>query len=183
LISLFKYLYFCEEQMRIQKVKIALHQRIALLTAMLVLVGSAIFAQKIDTTKISLKPKTKVVNNIPQIKGSVPTYKPKTYGYYPSATNANANKEKGGRILTILKIYPNPVVEQLNINLRINRDTNLSIKITDLLGNEIATLLNEKVGHGEITKTFNMPSKINSGIYFLRIVAGVEPIIKRISVL
>ncbi len=169
--------------MELNKLKIALKQRIALLTMMLVFIGSAIFAQKVDTTKISLKPKVKSTSSIPQIKGSVPTYKPKTYGYYPASNGANNTKEKSGKVLTILKIYPNPVVDQLNINLRIDKETNLSIKITDLLGNEIATLVNEKVAHGELTKTFNMPSKINAGIYFLRIVAGGEPIIKRISVL
>lgn len=173
--------------MKENRVKIALKSNTAYFTVMLMLICSTVFAQKIDTNKISLKPKTKAVSKIPVIKGSVQPYKP-NYSNISTANMANNNivsngKEKSGKTLVILKIYPNPVVEQLNINFRLEKETNLSIKITDLLGNEIVTLANEKITHGEQTRTFNMPSKLNSGIYFLRIVAGGEPIIKRISVL
>lgn len=171
--------------MGIKRTNTALKIYTTYLTVMLVFVCTAIFAQKIDTTRISLKPKAKVVSRVPQIKANIQPYKPNTYNYYPatSAATSSASDKKSEKTLTILKIYPNPVVEQLNINLRLEREANLSIKITDLLGNEIVTLVNEKAPHGEQTRTFNMPSKINAGIYFLRIVAGGEPIIKRISVL
>lgn len=160
---------------------------IALITAMLVFACLPIFAQKTDSSRISYKPKARTLIGLPQIKANIQTYRPNLYNYYPSGNNtANAvikPKEKDGKTLTILKIYPNPVVEQLNISFRLEKETNLSIKITDLLGNEIVTLANEKAPFGEQTKTFNMPSRLTSGIYFLRIVAGGEPIIKRISVL
>lgn len=164
--------------MRVSTKKIALVLRSLCLTMAFLLAYATVFAQKIDSTRVFLKPKNKVVNNLPQIKGSVQPYKPNTYGYYPSTA-----KDKNEKLVTILKIYPNPVIDQLNLSIRLGKETNISIKITDLLGNEIATLLNEKMPHGEQTKTFNIPPKLNSGIYFLRIVAGGEPIIKRISVL
>ena len=143
------------------------------------------FAQKIDSSKISFKPKVKAVNNIPQIKANIEPYRPSRYNYYPAVSSAtlSKSKEKSGKTLTILKIYPIPVVDQLNISLRLEKEVNLSIKITDLLGNEIVTLINEKTPYGEQTKTFIIPAKLISGIYFLRIVAGGEPVIKRISVL
>ncbi len=166
--------------MKANRVKIALSNKLAFLMALLISLCATAFAQKIDSNKISLKPKAKAVSRIPVIKGSVPTYRP---NYSSLANNNDSNREKTGRTLTILKIYPNPVVEQLNINLRLEKETNLSIKITDLLGNDIITLANERVQHGEHTKTYNMPAKLNAGIYFLRIVAGGEPVIKRISVL
>jgi hypothetical protein len=173
--------------MKTNRVKIALKMNIACLTAMLLLICSAVYAQKADTSRISLRPNTKPVNKFPVIKGSVQPYRPSVYNYLPSvvpASNVNApTKEKNEKNLTILKIYPNPVVEQLNINLRLEKETNLSIKITDLLGNDIITLANERLAHGEHTKTYNMPTKLNAGIYFLRIMAGGEPVIKRISVL
>lgn len=168
--------------MKINRVKIALRSNFTYLTAMLVLICTSVFAQKADSTIISYKPKAKVVSKVPVIKGSVQPYKINVYPYTSSNHNGNT-KEKSGKTLTILKIYPNPVVEQLNINLRLEKETMLSIKITDLLGNEIVTLANEKSAQGEHTKTYNVPSKLNTGIYFLRIVAGGEPIIKRISVL
>lgn len=172
--------------MKVNRVKIALKSNTACLMVMLLLMCTSVFAQKIDSNIISYKPKAKVVSKIPVIKGSVQPYKMNVNGYANTnnSSNASANgKEKSGKTLVILKIYPNPVVEQLNINLRLEKETNLSIKITDLLGNEIVTLTNERTAQGEHTKTFNVPSKLNSGIYFLRILAGGEPIIKRISVL
>ncbi|WP_240186936.1 T9SS type A sorting domain-containing protein [Pedobacter nanyangensis] len=173
--------------MKAKGVKIALKSHMASLTVMLLLLCSAVFAQKADTSRISVRPKTKPAAKFPTIKGSVQPYRPNIYNYLP-ATNPThnapvANKEKGEKNLTILKIYPNPVLEQLNINLRLDKETSISIKITDLLGNDIVTLANERLPHGEHTKTYNMPSKLNAGIYFLRIVAGGEPVIKRISVL
>ncbi len=167
--------------MRKARLEIGFKKYFTLLTAMLVFVCFPSFAQKIDSTRISLKPKVKAISSVPQIKANIQTYRPNLYNYYPSATAKP--KDKSGKNITILKIYPIPVVEQLNISLRLEKEVNLSIKITDLLGNEIVTLINEKLPYGEQTKTFNMPAKLNSGIYFLKIVAGGELIIKRISVL
>lgn len=94
-----------------------------------------------------------------------------------------ASSAKQEKILTVLKVYPNPVIEQINISLRLERNAVMSIKIIDLLGNEVITLLNEKTSAGEHTKTYLIPDRLNAGIYFLRIVAGGEPVVKRISVL
>ncbi|WP_240775072.1 T9SS type A sorting domain-containing protein [Pedobacter xixiisoli] len=151
---------------------------------MLSLICISVFAQKADTTKFSARPKAKAISRIPVIKGSVQSYKPSYNIYSTSDTHTKpAAKEKNERTLTVLKIYPNPVVEQININLRLEKETSLSIKITDLLGNEVVTLANERIQLGEHTKTYSVPAKLNAGIYFLRIVAGGEPVIRKISVL
>lgn len=142
------------------------------------------FAQKIDTSRISIKPKPRVVNKVPQIKANITPYKPNTYSYTTANTSINSNSLiKTGKILTVLKIYPNPVSDQINISLRLDRETTLSIKITDVLGNDIVVLANERAAAGEQTKTYTIPDKLSPGIYFLRIVAGGEPVAKRISVL
>ncbi len=149
-----------------------------------VFTSSTVFAQKADTVKISFKPKPKVVNRVPSIKGSVPTYRPGNINFSGTTSSLpSTNSSKSVKILTVLKLYPNPVAEQLNINLRLEREANLSVKITDPLGNEIITLMNEKAPAGEQTKTFTMPNKLNSGIYFVRIVAGGDPKVMKISVL
>lgn len=146
--------------------------------------SSMVFAQKNDSVKISFKPKPKVVSRVPSIKGSVQTYRPGNINFSgTSSTIPSANPSKSIKILTVLKLYPNPVVEQLNINLRLEREVNLSVKITDPLGNEIITLMNEKAPAGEQTKTFTLPNKLNTGIYLVRIVAGGDPKVMKISVL
>lgn len=173
--------------MRVNTNKLALQWHTAILTAMLFFACTPLFAQKPDSTKVSYKPKYRSMSGLPQFKANVQTYRPNLYKFYPTISSLPSIPSKlaehNDRMLTVLKIYPNPVLEQLNISFRLEKEANLSIKITDLLGNEIVTLANEKAAYGEQTKTFNMPSKLTSGIYFLRIVAGGEPIIKRISVL
>jgi len=170
--------------MKINSIKIALHSNVAFLTVMLSLLCLSVFAQKTDTSRISLRPKVKAISRIPVIKGSVQSYKPNYNVYASGDTQVKAiGKEKSEKTLTVLKVYPNPVVEQVNVNLRLEKETSLSIKITDLLGNEVVTLANERIQQGEHTKTYSVPSKLNAGIYFLRIVAGGEPVIRKISVL
>ena len=112
------------------------------------------------------------------------TYKPGNISF--NGVNnpaASSNVSKSTKVLTVLKLYPNPVSDQLNINLRLEREVNLMVKITDPLGNEIITLMNEKAPAGEQTKTFTIPNTLNTGFYFVRIVAGGDPKTLKISVL
>ena len=146
--------------------------------------STQVCAQRADSIYYaSLKKK---VNNTPQIKTNIKSYRP-FFGFIPYNTFAsNFNKAtvaKSDKILTVIKVYPNPVDDQINITFRLERESILSIKIMDLLGNEVITLANERFPSGETTKNFSFPNRLNSGIYFLRIVAGGETSVKRISVL
>ncbi|WP_233509667.1 T9SS type A sorting domain-containing protein [Pedobacter chinensis] len=139
-----------------------------------------------------MKNRVKKTSRIPEIKANIQPYKPlfstlgtsgmfNTYSGTSKSSTLSATKDK---LLTIVKIYPNPVEDQLNIILSIGKDgTQTTIKIIDLLGNEVITLANERLNAGEQTKSFTIPSRLNSGIYFLRVMAGSESQVKRISVL
>lgn|SRR5690606_16486846 len=87
------------------------------------------------------------------------------------------------KVLSNVKVYPNPVQDELNLSYCVNKDSNVTIQIMDVLGNEIATLLSQKLTAGEQLNTFNITSRLNSGFYFLRVTAGNETVVKRISVL
>lgn len=82
-----------------------------------------------------------------------------------------------------VKIYPNPVSSQINITYSIKRDNQVIIKVLDVLGNEILTLLDQKVQAGEQSSSFILNSKITPGFYFVKIVSGNDSVIKRISVI
>jgi len=152
-----------------------------------VLCGAPVFAQRSDS--ISNSSKYKRILKTPQIKGEVPSYKPNyTPGsnftpYTSISSHTKPGSAKTDKILSVLRVYPNPVDDQINFIIRLERESNISIKIMDLLGNEVVTLSNERLSAGEQTKTFTIPNRLNSGIYFLRFVAGSETIVKRISVL
>lgn len=82
-----------------------------------------------------------------------------------------------------VKIYPNPVTDQLNLTYILKKESNVNIKLLDVLGNEIMVLLSKKVPAGEQTNTFYLDSKLSSGFYFVRVTVDSESMIKRISVL
>lgn len=171
--------------MKIQR-KIAALLNMSCIICMSVLCSVSVFGQKNDSLSTGIR--SKKINKTPQIKANVPTYKPKyNFGYVPYndivSGNKGLNNVKAEKILTVLKVYPNPVDDQINLILRIDRESNLSVKIMDLLGNEIVTLSNERISAGEQTKSYTIPNRLNSGIYFLKIMSGAETIVKRISVL
>ncbi|MEJ7780665.1 MAG: T9SS type A sorting domain-containing protein [Daejeonella sp.] len=87
------------------------------------------------------------------------------------------------KILNNVKVYPNPVSHQLNLSYYINKDSNVTIKIMDVLGNEVTTLFTERLSAGDQANSFNIASRLNSGFYFIRVSVGSEIITKRISVL
>lgn len=147
--------------------------------------SSDVFGQRSDS--VSNNSKYKRIVKTPQIKGDVPTYRPSytpgsTFTPYSSLVSHSKNG-KPDKVLSVSKVYPNPVDDQVNVVLRLERESNISIKIMDLLGNEVVTLANERMSSGEQTKTYTIPNRLNSGIYFLRIVTGSETVVKRISVL
>lgn len=87
------------------------------------------------------------------------------------------------KVLNNVKVYPNPVSDQLNLSYSISKDANVTIKIMDVLGNEITTLLTERLSAGEQANSFNIASRLSSGFYFIRVSVAGEIITKRISVL
>jgi hypothetical protein len=153
-----------------------------------VLTSVTVFAQKPDSSLNAIR--YKKLFSTPQIKGSVQSYRPRyNFGFIPYSDIASISKPstsfsaKQEKLLSVLKVYPNPVEDQVNIIVKIDRETNFSVKIMDLLGNEVVTLANERSSAGEQTKTYNIPERLNPGIYFLKIICGSETVVKRISVL
>ncbi len=82
-----------------------------------------------------------------------------------------------------VKIYPNPVSDKLSLSYSLKKENLVTIKILDVLGNEVTTLMSQKISAGEQVNTFYLASKLTSGLYFVRVIAGPDSIIKRISVL
>jgi len=67
--------------------------------------------------------------------------------------------------------YPNPFNPSTIINYSIIKQTNVTLKVYDILGSEIATLVNKKQLPGLYEIEFN-GSKLPSEIYFYRLIAG-----------
>jgi len=75
----------------------------------------------------------------------------------------------------LLQNYPNPFNPSTNIQYAIANRQFVQLKVYDVLGNEIATLVNEEKSAGTYEVTFNPESSIKhpaSGIYFYQLRAG-----------
>jgi hypothetical protein len=87
------------------------------------------------------------------------------------------------KLLTSVEVYPNPITDQINLKYVISRNSNVSIKMMDVLGNNVITLFSQRVEPGEQTFSYYLNNKLSRGFYFIRVVAGTEFVIRRISVL
>jgi hypothetical protein len=68
--------------------------------------------------------------------------------------------------------YPNPFNPTTVISYGLPKDGMVTLKIYDILGNEVATLVNEQKSAGNYSVQFSAGSGYSSGVYFYRIQAG-----------
>ena len=67
--------------------------------------------------------------------------------------------------------YPNPFNPATNIKFSIPKNSNVILKVFDMLGKEISTLVNEKLNAGEYERSFD-GSNLPSGVYFYKLTSG-----------
>ena len=68
-----------------------------------------------------------------------------------------------------LSVYPNPSNSSSNVIFETHQDGNISIKLLDILGSEVANLYNEDLNHGHHALDLDL-SSIESGIYFISVI-------------
>ncbi|MCK7516473.1 MAG: T9SS type A sorting domain-containing protein [Ignavibacteriales bacterium] len=68
--------------------------------------------------------------------------------------------------------YPNPFNPSTKIKYSVTQSSNVVLKIYDVLGNEVATLVNEEKPAGSYEVEFN-PSSLTSGVYFYKLQSEV----------
>ena len=87
------------------------------------------------------------------------------------------------KLLEDVQVFPNPVTDQVNIKYQLSRNAIVTVKVMDVLGNDLITLVSQRVESGEQTFSYPLANKLHQGFYFIRVVAGTESVIKRFSVL
>ena len=90
-------------------------------------------------------------------------------------TSGNISAINSNKILpnqfALFQNYPNPFNPSTIISYEIPKHSFVTLKIFDILGREIATLVNEEKQIGKYSLKFDA-SNLSSGIYFYRITAG-----------
>jgi hypothetical protein len=92
------------------------------------------------------------------IKSSPQTEVQQTGSEIPLAFNLNQN-------------YPNPFNPSTKIDFQISMKEHVTLKIYDMLGREIATLVDEQKPAGRYSVRYNA-GMLTGGVYFYRIIAG-----------
>jgi len=77
--------------------------------------------------------------------------------------------------------YPNPFNPNKNIKFSIPHSAFITLKVYDVLGREVATLVNEQKEAGDYVVNFDA-SKLSSGIYIYKLNAGNYSSIKKMMV-
>ena len=72
---------------------------------------------------------------------------------------------------SLMQNYPNPFNPSTSIKYSLPSEEFVTLKVFDILGREVTTLVNQKQGIGEHTINFDA-SRFNSGVYFYSIRAG-----------
>lgn len=73
--------------------------------------------------------------------------------------------------ITLLQNYPNPFNPATTIEYHLPAATHVTLKVVDLLGREVATLVNERQQAGVYKTPFDA-GRLTSGVYFYRLQAG-----------
>jgi len=82
-----------------------------------------------------------------------------------------ATEESTPNDFSLEQNYPNPFNPSTNIGFKIAEGGFVSLKVFDILGNEVATLVNEEKSVGTYELTWNA-SMLSSGVYFYQLKAG-----------
>jgi len=89
------------------------------------------------------------------------------FGAITSINTNNNNPEK----YSLSQNYPNPFNPNTQIDFSIPKNSLVTIKVYDVLGKEVAVLVNKDFTIGSYTVDFNA-SSLTSGVYFYQLTAG-----------
>lgn len=99
-----------------------------------------------------------------------------------SPVETQKDKDNADKLITNVKASYNPVVEQIVVSFNLAKQSTVTIKLMDALGNEVLHLFNGNLDEGNQNHLFDSNEKVTPGFYFLRVASGAETIVKRISI-
>jgi hypothetical protein len=96
------------------------------------------------------------------------------------------NESTSPQAFALLQNYPNPFNPSTRIQYSIAKSVQVSLKVYNLLGQEVATLVNERQEAGTYSVPFNTNNgtiRLSSGVYIYRLEAGSFLSMKKLVVL
>lgn len=106
------------------------------------------------------------------------------FWYLQNTTLTGVNSRPAGvaKKFMLYQNYPNPFNPTTVISYQLSAISDVTLKVYDILGREVATLVNQKQSAGKYSVTFN-GNALPSGVYFYRLVAGNDMAVKKLLLL
>ena len=89
--------------------------------------------------------------------------------------------DEAKEFISSLQLYPNPVRNELTIELELTNPTTVEVFVTDLLGKTVANIVNEEINVGTTKFQWNT-STTKNGIYLLNIISNHSRQVKKVVV-
>ena len=135
------------------------------------------------TTSLSQSPYgTVVANNYATLSDTIAGNSSKDYNFFLSTTWVKGNSTQTSLKFGLSQNYPNPFNPTTQINYSIPQTSIVTLKIYNLLGQEVATLVNREQKSGNYIVSFDA-SKLASGVYIYKIQAGDLSLTKKMTFL
>jgi hypothetical protein len=99
-----------------------------------------------------------------------------------TVTGIDKNSDEIPYNFALMQNYPNPFNPSTNLSFVIGNSSFISLKVYDILGNEVATLVNEEKPAGSYEISFDA-SNLAGGVYFYRLTAGNYSDVKKMMVM
>ena len=144
--------------------------------------ATTLLPQKTDTTTIRIQKGKLTTSKSSYLRNGLHLALPPLKPAATSAVKLSVARPDD-KLLTDVQVFPNPITDQINIKYVLSRNAIVTIKVMDVLGNDVITLLSQRTISGDQTYSYPLNGKLQRGFYFIRVVAGTESVIKRISVL
>ncbi len=136
----------------------------------------------LDTKTIAanIQSVTYVVTSLDRIHNETPQESSNTYKLNLLVSADEQESDKPSKF-ALMQNYPNPFNPTTRIQYQVFSSTNVSLKVYDLLGNEVATIINEWKDAGNYEVEFD-GIKLSSGIYYYKLRAGAFVQTKKMQV-
>ena len=104
------------------------------------------------------------------------------YSKEGTPTTVSQNEIISPDIFELSQNYPNPFNPRTAISYQLSADSKVTLTIFDVLGKEVATLVNKNQEAGKHTVHFNA-SDLVSGIYLYRLQSGNQTQIRKMTII
>lgn len=128
------------------------------------------FSQKINLQSVWIPDSLSVVVFI-QSKSKKTVYQSSRIRYSSIVTSISENTKLEPTQFKLDQNYPNPFNPSTVISYQLAVGSHVTLKVYDILGNEVATLINGQKSAGNYSVKFNA-SNLSSGVYFYQLKAG-----------